>query len=520
MPGAVAEPILKEMFDFVINLGGKKGGFVQRLFEYERRFVDHKKRRLPPQAWASVNALAANLPRTKVALLMRAYSKDPVKGFCPQPETMWQKVPQCQLETLEELLAFFQQTLRSAVADLGTEPAEVLLANVALAATEAWYRTWNDRVKVHKCKSALLQATKEFYDEILAKQQALHRSRGAEGDYCLTAVARRRNWIDFAGVQKEEEQEKEKPIMPVVLQFDADGQPTNAQMETPKGALETILELLVQQWHRSVTVRGLDMERTHQAAIAMVMHQWHQSDSTTAGPLQMQYDVDSGKCIVVAKEHIRECELELLPCCPGARQFPRFSTNPSAVQIKVAQERPTQDPEPCVYYANPEFKLPTIKVAPVAKDDAAVAAPEEQDATAVAVASTADKTYQFNFGGTESIHFFWGLQRMSADDILVKGREKGCESWRFNLTFKEKDYRVIVPGVGGSPTIYRVSMPTIVNTVPLNKGDRLIVEVAKQVKQKNEPSRKVAWQHESKVPKQDRQKKVKVSASSEGFEVL
>ena len=89
MPGAVAEPILKEMFDFVIDLGGKKGGFVQRLFEYERRFVDHKKRRLPPQAWASVNALAANLPRTKVALLMRAYSKDPVKGFCPQPETMW-----------------------------------------------------------------------------------------------------------------------------------------------------------------------------------------------------------------------------------------------------------------------------------------------------------------------------------------------------------------------------------------------------------------------------------------------
>ena len=63
-------------------------------------------------------------------------------------------------------------------------------------------------------------------------------------------------------------------------------------------------------------------------------------------------------------------------------------------------------------------------------------------------------------------------------------------------------------------------MPTIVNTVPLNKGDRLIVEVVKQVKQKNEPSRKVAWQHESKAPKQDRQKKAKVSASSEGVEVL
>ena len=83
MPGVVDQPFFKDMFDFVINLGGKNAGFVQRLFEYERRFVDHKKRRLPPQAWGSVNSLAANLLRTKVALLMRAYSKDPVKGFCP-----------------------------------------------------------------------------------------------------------------------------------------------------------------------------------------------------------------------------------------------------------------------------------------------------------------------------------------------------------------------------------------------------------------------------------------------------
>ena len=234
----------------------------------------------------------------------------------------------------------------------------------------------------------------------------------------------------------------------------------------------------------------------------------------------MQYDVDANKCIVVAKEHIREYELELLLCCLGAKQFPKFTNNPSAVQIKVTQERPTQDPEPTVYYANPEFKLPTVKVAPVAKDGAAVAAPEEQDATAVAVASTADKTYQFNFGGTESIHFYWGLQRMSADELRVKWGERGCESWRFNLTYKVKDYRVIVPGVGQKPMIYLVSMPNIVNTVPLNEGDRLIVEIVKPVKQKNEPSRKVAWQWERTGSTPNKQKKAKVSASSEGVEVL
>ena len=74
--------------------------------------------------------------------------------------------------------------------------------------------------------------------------------------------------------------------------------------------------------------------------------------------------------------------------------------------------------------------------------------------------------------------------------------------------------------MGQKPTIYLVSMPNIVNTVPLKKGDRLIVEVVKQVKQKNEPNRKVTWQLDKEGPNPNKQKKAMVSASSEGVEVL
>ena len=114
---------------------------------------------------------------------------------------------------------------------------------------------------------------------------------------------------------------------------------------------------------------------------------------------------------------------------------------------------------------------------------------------------------------------------MTADELLVKGREKGCESWRFNLTYKVKDYRVIVPGAARKPTIFLVSMPHIVNTVPLNAGDRLIVEVVKQVKQKDESNRKVAWRQQMgpKPQESGKAKKVKLSvgaASSEGVKVL
>ena len=83
-----------------------------------------------------------------------------------------------------------------------------------------------------------------------------------------------------------------------------------------------------------------------------------------------------------------------------------------------------------------------------------------------------------------------------------------------------KYYRVIVPGVGQKPMIYLVSMPNIVNTVPLNEGDRLIVEIVKQVKQNNEPSRKVAWQLEKTDHTPNKHKKAKVSASSDTAEVL
>ena len=109
---------------------------------------------------------------------------------------------------------------------------------------------------------------------------------------------------------------------------------------------------------------------------------------------------------------------------------------------------------------------------------------------------------------------------MSADELRVKWGERGCERWRLNFTYKVTDYRVIVLGVGQKPMIYLVSMPNIVNTVPLSKGDRLILEIVKQVKQKNEPSRKVAWQLDKTGHTPQKHKKAKVSASSGAAEVL
>ena len=130
------------------------------------------------------------------------------------------------------------------------------------------------------------------------------------------------------------EADDKKKIMPVVLRFSDDGRPMSAQMESIEaGIADSIVEVLVQQWHRSVTARGLDADRTHQAVIAMIVYALHQSDSTTAVPLQMQCDVDTQKWWAVATEDIAENELVLFPCCPCAKQFPKTSTNIAAVVL-------------------------------------------------------------------------------------------------------------------------------------------------------------------------------------------
>ncbi len=100
-------PCFQEMLRFVINTGAKNGRFNDRLLEYDRRYVDHKKRALPLQAFGSVNALPNELPRSKVAILMRAYSKPPSKGVCPCPESSWGKLKTKHIMNLGALPSLF-----------------------------------------------------------------------------------------------------------------------------------------------------------------------------------------------------------------------------------------------------------------------------------------------------------------------------------------------------------------------------------------------------------------------------
>ena len=67
-----------DLFDFVVNMGATKSIFIPQLLEFGSKFVDAKVRQLGLQAFAEVNKLDLQYPRVKIAVLMRAYRKQPI----------------------------------------------------------------------------------------------------------------------------------------------------------------------------------------------------------------------------------------------------------------------------------------------------------------------------------------------------------------------------------------------------------------------------------------------------------
>ena len=59
------DPHFEDMFNFIINLGGKLAGLIDQLLEYDRRFVDHNLRTLSLQAFVVPNTLPDNCARCK-----------------------------------------------------------------------------------------------------------------------------------------------------------------------------------------------------------------------------------------------------------------------------------------------------------------------------------------------------------------------------------------------------------------------------------------------------------------------
>ena len=540
----------EDMFTFVINVGAASGPYIPQILDYDRRWVDHKIRTLSPATWGVLNQVPIECPHVKVALLMRAYSQEPKGGQCPAPEPAWGQSEGIRVQQLNSLLGYVRRILAPAAAEAeGEEKSATLTAGAVLTATEAFYQAYV-RVKAgHPAVGAVVEtvceAVRPYYAQV---REAWHKmEKNAEKDFPsppapwaakLPAASENPDGPRSSGGH-----EGPRP-QPVLIEFNEEDKPLNKQMSELSKPLNCLMVVPVKSWHASAPSANLDTERWHQASIAEVMTAFHRHADTSAQPLQMQYDVQARSVHVVATEDIAEGALMLFPCCPTAKVFPKVTSNPRAVEVQVGEKRPTPVEQMETYWALPDFKLPELELKPARKGAASAAAEgargeapggKELDGAAPAAAEGArgeapggtklvgaapaaaggaqgeaeeeENPYHFKFGGAESLHFFWGVDRMTAEELARAQLVQGQENWKFNVALRPQEFATMTKCAASAPIrVCSVLVPCMHNTVPLVRGDRLMLQITKEKKAPNPKKQVQPWQKEQKEKEKKRKK--------------
>ena len=335
---------------------------------------------------------------------------------------------------------------------------------------------------------------------------------------------------------------------------------------------DVVVVVPVHAWHRSVAAQTLDIERWHQGAISSVMNMQHRAEATTNVRLQMQYSVHKEKFWVVAMDDLDVDSVALFPCAPTAKKFPSSTNHTAAVRVRVAEKRPEPDSQGTEYFILPDWHPPVCKAeatgeeeevtvmeaggdlvggsvqnlavagkkgdtkgtehtnveggasaggtvqAPAVAGGNSDAKPTEGEnvkggagagETALADAGGIQVHHHFHFKGKESLHFFWGVDRLTDSELQAHRLHSRSAAWRFNVRLVDREFQVFTTGGQGNgvPTrIASVTVPAMTNFLPIKKGERLIMEKRSSNNEGAGKKREVAWQEAVRLEEGKRQK--------------
>ena len=373
-----------------------------------------------------------------------------------------------ELEKLEALLHYFNVTCAPAVAGMDTDKRLMLLANVCCVAAEAFA----SRKRTDVTTASLLLATKPYFDEISAHL-------GTAMPDALEA------WINFDAVAAKpratREAEADDQLLPKVILYDeAVGAPVDAQ-DTREHKVKAAGESVAipwKEWLQSSPAQALGSQGADVAAVMLVLRSLHYNGKVCANPIEVTLDLDTKQRAVRASDVVEAGDLELPPCVPVSGRPHATSTHPQRVPITVTNKElvarrvtAKQDAvagtamveRSTTYYLHPEYKVPS----------------DETSESAVAD-GVGPQARIWRWSGDESLHPFWAVQRLSADDLKNKN-EKDNTTYQFNACLKEKQYNVVtvgdLRGHSVSMTVI-VTVPVITNSADLAIGEALLLEVA------------------------------------------
>ena len=118
--------------------------------------------------------------------------------------------------------------------------------------------------------------------------------------------------------------------------------------------------------------------------------------------------------------------------------------------------------------------------------------------------------YEWKFAGTESLHFFWAVDAMTAEELAKAQLHPGQENWKFNVELSSKTFRTMIQAE--HMRVMEVVVPFMSNTELLSKGDRLILRITKEKKASDGKKEKDAWQIEHEQAKKRKQEEAQKAA--------
>ena len=497
------EAAFPDFLDLALGLGIRSGGWLKTFVAFAEKYVDSKKRQLRLEAYGLVNKMPLMCPRTKVAVLMRAYRKEPRRTWCPEPEALWAKLDTAEAHSIEQMLAYLWQTCKPIRQKWGEADSWRFFAEVGINVAEG-FAEWVQKEKKGKrvmLHAALIKAAGPFVDEL--------RSRMGDAE---SLPAPSESWIKFSAVaekgtggqgQEQQTTKNDDALRPKIIEYDASGNPVGKQ-DTRDGSKKptcaTVVALPWKEWLGTSMALDLDRDACFQAAIQMLLTAYHRSSAARGHPVDVMARVDTKKKSVVAAEDLNENVLKLLPCAPKNGKAVRTNTHPERAAVRVKQRSPVLETEWTTFYISPEWKAPDVAEKRECEDteegasETGEADAEAQEANRAAVAAFK----RWTFTGEESMHPYWAIERMTEEEITKRNSDDTQDAVQINMGVTTLACHAIAVCAWSNLTV-DVEFEALTNTKPIKKGECLVREAQKKVPQNKRP---LNWKDDQKAKSQ------------------
>jgi len=526
------DPDLPEVFDFLVSSGVGQNGFVDELLDWAARYVDSKKRQLRLSAFSVINKMCEEAVWSRVAVIKRAYRKQPTNGYCASPEKEWGDFRLSQLQILEDMLRFFHVSCKDIIDGLTPQLRIQLCGNVDTQAAEAFWLVRNGRgtknVADEKVRANLLQATAKYLAPLGLDKDATK----------LMSLPGRASWIDFTASVNELQEEKEavtnKTAPKVVFFNEATGMKTsnkgNFDAETVTKPRQKVPW---REWYSGIGPSVGRVEGDKAAAVA-VLQGIHATFDVVKQPIEVWQD-HASKTWVTASRSAKPGDIVLPPCVPKASRVVEQSEHNWAIPIKMiskasmaeaVNEQAAVEANGTTYYVLPEFKVPEKADERAAVADAkraqkqADAAGESDAADASEDEAAVADVWVWGPPGQVTMNPFWAVRRMTQKQMRLctaddTGSGERC-TVRFNCKLERHVLSCVTVGVvQGTESVNTTRVAEVLfltNTVDVDEGEELVLEVTEKTAKGHAPTKRT-WVHAFKdEEKKAKQQRVAVAA--------